>query len=87
MFSYVLRRDIPATVRVEAINAMVENYLPKDRVIQAGYPIEMRYAGPREALLHAVIRQREMLRNKKPISNKFSRPEVVEVLRKYYNSL
>jgi sulfate adenylyltransferase len=35
----------------------VDNYFPRDRVIQKGYPLEMRYAGPREALLHAVFRQ------------------------------
>jgi sulfate adenylyltransferase len=35
----------------------VEHYFAKDTVIQAGYPMEMRYAGPREALLHAVFRQ------------------------------
>lgn len=49
--------DIPAEVRVRAINALVQGYFVADTVIQAGYPLEMRYAGPREALLHAVFRQ------------------------------
>ncbi len=49
--------DIPGEVRTEAIQAMIDNYFVKDTVVQAGYPIEMRYAGPREALLHALIRQ------------------------------
>jgi sulfate adenylyltransferase len=49
--------DIPADVRVAAIDALVENYFVDGTVVQAGYPIEMRYAGPREALLHAVFRQ------------------------------
>ena len=49
--------DIPAEVRVEAIDTLVENYFVPGTVIQAGYPIEMRYAGPREALLHALFRQ------------------------------
>ena len=49
--------DIPAEVRVNAIDALVENYFVPGTAIQAGYPIEMRYAGPREALLHAVFRQ------------------------------
>jgi len=49
--------DIPAETRVNAIDALVENYFVPGTVIQAGYPIEMRYAGPREALLHAVFRQ------------------------------
>jgi sulfate adenylyltransferase len=49
--------DIPADVRVRAIDALVHKYFRKERVIQGGYPMEMRYAGPREALLHAVFRQ------------------------------
>jgi sulfate adenylyltransferase len=49
--------DIPADVRVAAIDALVANYFVPGTVIQAGYPIEMRYAGPREALLHALFRQ------------------------------
>lgn len=49
--------DIPADVRSKAISALLDNYFVKDTVIQAGYPLDMRYAGPREALLHAVFRQ------------------------------
>ena len=49
--------DIPADVRVRAIDALVSAYFVHGTVVQAGYPIEMRYAGPREALLHAVFRQ------------------------------
>ena len=49
--------DIPANVRVDAIDALVKNYFVPGTAIQAGYPIEMRYAGPREALLHALFRQ------------------------------
>ena len=49
--------DIPADVRVEAIDRLVENHFAPGTAIQAGYPIEMRYAGPREALLHALFRQ------------------------------
>jgi sulfate adenylyltransferase len=49
--------DIPAEVRTRAIQAMIDNYFRPETIIQAGYPIEMRYAGPREALLHALIRQ------------------------------
>lgn len=49
--------DIPAEVRTRAIQAMIDNYFRAGTVIQAGYPIEMRYAGPREALFHALIRQ------------------------------
>jgi sulfate adenylyltransferase len=49
--------DIPAEVRVEAINTLVENYFVKDTAVQCGYPLDMRYAGPREALFHALFRQ------------------------------
>ena len=156
--------DIPAEVRVDAIDALVKNYFVPGTAIQAGYPIEMRYAGPREALLHAVFRQnfgcshlvvgrdhagvgdyygpfdahkifdeipkesmetqplkidiafysykcggmatgrtcpskeserlnisgtrlREMFTNKESVPAEFSRPEVVEVLQKYYDGL
>lgn len=49
--------DIPAEVRTEAIRVLIDNYFVKNTVIQAGYPLDMRYAGPREALLHALFRQ------------------------------
>jgi len=49
--------DIPAEVRSEAIGTLIENYFAPNTVIQAGYPLDMRYAGPREALLHALFRQ------------------------------
>jgi sulfate adenylyltransferase len=49
--------DIPADVRVKCIDTLVENYFDKSRVLTGGYPLDMRYAGPREGLLHAVFRQ------------------------------
>ena len=49
--------DIPAEVRTRAIAVLIENYFRSGTVVQAGYPLDMRYAGPREALLHAVFRQ------------------------------
>ncbi len=49
--------DIPADVRVRAIEVLAERYFRPGTIVQAGYPIEMRYAGPREALLHALFRQ------------------------------
>jgi sulfate adenylyltransferase len=49
--------DIPAEVRQEAIAQLIEKYFVKNTVIQSGYPLDMRYAGPREALLHALFRQ------------------------------
>jgi sulfate adenylyltransferase len=49
--------DIPAEVRVECIDALVKHYFVDKNVVQGGYPLDMRYAGPREALLHATFRQ------------------------------
>jgi sulfate adenylyltransferase len=49
--------DIPAEVRTRAIAALIENYFRPGTLVQAGYPLDMRYAGPREALLHALFRQ------------------------------
>ena len=49
--------DIPAEARSEAISVLIKNYFAPNTVIQAGYPLDMRYAGPREALLHALFRQ------------------------------
>ena len=156
--------DIAAEARTRAIDVLIERYFVPGTVVQGGYPIEMRYAGPREALLHALIRQnfgcshlivgrdhagvgdyygpfdahrifdtlapgalvieplrlrdtfycyrcqemasertspsgpdqrlsisgtrlREMFRNGEDVPPEFSRPEVVEVLRAYYESL
>jgi sulfate adenylyltransferase len=49
--------DIPAETRVKCIDALVKNYFVEENVVQGGYPLDMRYAGPREALLHATFRQ------------------------------
>ena len=49
--------DIPADVRSKSISALIENYFVENTVLQSGYPLDMRYAGPREALLHALFRQ------------------------------
>ena len=49
--------DIPADVRTRAIAVLIERYFRPGTVVQAGYPLDMRYAGPREALLHALFRQ------------------------------
>ncbi len=53
----VKKGDIPAKVRAEAIEALLKNHFEPNQVLLAGYPLDMRYAGPREALLHAVFRQ------------------------------
>ena len=49
--------DIPAEVRTRAIAVLIAKYFRTGTVVQAGYPLDMRYAGPREALLHALFRQ------------------------------
>jgi sulfate adenylyltransferase len=49
--------DIPAAVRTRAIATLIDRYFRAGTVLQAGYPLDMRYAGPREALLHALFRQ------------------------------
>jgi sulfate adenylyltransferase len=49
--------DIPADVRDAAIRKMVEVYFPPNTVMVTGYGFDMLYAGPREAVLHAVFRQ------------------------------
>ncbi len=49
--------DIPANVRDAAIRKMVDLYFPPNSVLISGYGFDMLYAGPREAVLHAVFRQ------------------------------
>ncbi len=49
--------DIPAPVRDAAIRTMVELYFPPGKVLVSGYGFDMMYAGPREAVLHAIFRQ------------------------------
>ena len=57
LLGHVKAGDIPAEVRTRAIAVLIDKYFRRGTVVQAGYPLDMRYAGPREALLHALFRQ------------------------------
>lgn len=49
--------DVPVEVRWRVYQALLEEYYPQERVLLSGYPVAMRYAGPREAVFHAITRR------------------------------
>src|SRR6185436_9099026 len=49
--------DVPAAVRFQVYETLIEKYYPKDLTILAAFPAAMRYAGPREAIWHTIARK------------------------------